>query len=97
MFFVIIDSFIVLAINCGEPVSITNGDVSYSSTIVDSLATYSCNNGYTLVGDSDTVKCTNSGEWEGSIPACIGTLQFLATTDYVVNVKQLIIIISIRC
>ncbi len=68
------NSFIILAVDCGKPVSITNGDVSYPSTIIDSLATYNCNDGYTLVGGDATVKCNENGDWEGPLPACVGML-----------------------
>ena len=40
-----------------------------TGTIVDSTATYSCNDGFTLEGQS-TRTCQDDGEWSGSAPTC---------------------------
>ncbi len=41
---------------------------------VDTGATYSCNNGYTLIGGDITRVCVNGGSWSGSTPTCQGEL-----------------------
>ena len=57
-----------------------NGNVAYSdmSRVVDTVATYSCNDGYTLAGDRSRT-CTVQGSatsWSGSAAAtCEGTKQ----------------------
>ena len=55
--------------SCGRLSGPTNGDVSFTSTSVNSKATYSCNNGFLLVGQTTRV-CQSNGEWSGIAPAC---------------------------
>ncbi len=69
---IVISFLLCIVTDCGKPVSITNGAVSYPSTIIDSLATYNCNDGYTLVGVDATVKCNENGDWEGGLGRRIG-------------------------
>ncbi len=47
---------------------------------VDTGATYSCSNGYTLTGGDITRICVNGGSWSGSTPTCQGELCTLSTT-----------------
>ena len=50
--------------------SVENGKVDISmGTTYTSLATYSCNTGYELRGDS-TRLCQASGTWSGDQPSC---------------------------
>ena len=51
--------------------TLENGNVTFTATIFDSVATYSCNSGYTLTGDASR-RCQGDGTWSGSIPTCIG-------------------------
>ena len=51
--------------SCGDLSGPENGAVS-----IDSLATYSCNEGYDLVGNV-TRECLG-GSWSGSSPQCKG-------------------------
>ncbi len=59
---------------CSDLPSLTNGMISYrdgSSDIrpVNSVATYTCDTGYTLNGN--TIKtCGSDGVWSGSTPVC---------------------------
>ena len=47
-----------------------NGQVSYSyGTAYNSVATYSCNTGYDLIG-TNTRTCSASGDWSCSVPTC---------------------------
>ena len=58
-------------VDCGE-LSLANGEVSYSfNTAYNSVATYSCNDSYRLVG-TNTRTCSASGDWSGSAPTCSG-------------------------
>lgn len=52
-------------ITCGEPPEIPNARVSVSGQRSNSLSTYMCSNGYTMVGDPIAV-CTNTGVWSVS-------------------------------
>ena len=60
--------------DCRNLTDPANGNVTHSSgTTFQQRATYSCNTGYNLVGDS-TRTCQATGEWSGSTPTCQGTL-----------------------
>ena len=51
-----------------------NGQVNQTAgTPFGQTATYSCNTGYNLVGNS-TRTCQASGNWSGSAPTCQGML-----------------------
>ena len=53
-----------------------NGQVSHTAgTTFGETATYSCNTGYNLVGDSIHT-CEAIGEWSGSEPTCERMLLF---------------------
>ncbi|XP_003391519.1 PREDICTED: sushi, nidogen and EGF-like domain-containing protein 1, partial [Amphimedon queenslandica] len=57
--------------SCGTPDQLyANATIlSYNTTTVNSTATYSCENGYNLVGVSVRT-CQSSGNWSGSPPYC---------------------------
>ena len=58
------------AVDCGALSNLTNGQVDHTAgKTFEQAATYSCNTGYNLVGDS-THTCQATGEWSGSAPTC---------------------------
>ena len=58
-------------VGCGTLNTTTNGQVSHpNGTTFRQTATYSCNTGYNLVGDS-THMCQADGMRSGSEPTCI--------------------------
>ena len=58
--------------DCGSLNATVNGQVDLTSgTTFGQTATYSCNIGYNLVGDS-TRTCQATGVWSGSTPTCQG-------------------------
>ena len=60
------------SVDCGEVQAINNGKFLYSrGTAVSSVATYSCNPGYTLVGTAART-CQPNGMWSASAPVCQG-------------------------
>ena len=61
----------VTVVDCGSLTDPANGAVSLTNTTYNSVATYSCNNGYNLVGDT-TRTCQASGSWSETAPTCIG-------------------------
>ena len=54
---------------CPTLPSIPNGEVDYPNQEPDTTATYSCNNGFVLVGQ-ETRKCGQDGQWTGEQPSC---------------------------
>ncbi len=57
------------AVDCGDLEDPDNGDVDFSSTIFKSVATYSCDTGFILVGVTTRV-CQADGKWSGDAPTC---------------------------
>ena len=65
---------LLIVVDCGNLTDPANGQVTHTSgTTFGQTATYSCNTGYNLVGDS-TRTCQAAGEWSGSAPTCVGML-----------------------
>ena len=65
---------LILTVDCGNLTAPANGSVTHTAgTTFGQKATYSCNTGYNLVGDS-THTCQASGNWSGSAPTCQGML-----------------------
>ena len=58
------------AIDCGELQAPMNGQVTLTGTVFNSLAVYSCNPGFTLVGSAART-CMASGQWSGEAPTCV--------------------------
>ena len=68
-------SILHIGVDCGTLVDPTNGLVAVTDTIFNSTATYSCNNGYNLVGDT-TRTCLASGSWSDTAPTCTGLFHY---------------------
>jgi len=61
---------LLTAVDCGPLTDPANGQVSHpDGTTFGQTATYSCNTGYNLVGDS-TRTCQATGNWSGNAPIC---------------------------
>lgn len=60
-----------LAVDCGNLSSPQNGEVDVQQTTLGSVATYTCNSGYDLVGVGGAT-CLPSGVWSDETPECIG-------------------------
>ncbi len=64
-------------ITCSDVSALENGDIAYNTEDTDvrpinTVATYRCNDGYILSGDT-TRTCKSSGMWSGSeAPICEG-------------------------
>ena len=59
---------------CSDLPPLMNGGITYEAGAVDSrpinsIATYTCDNGYTLTGGSFR-QCQNDGTWSGSALTC---------------------------
>ena len=58
-----------LAVTCQRLGAPRNGGVSFDSLTKGSIATYTCKNGFKLVGDKSR-ECLKTGQWSGREPAC---------------------------
>ena len=56
-------------VKCSYPKRILNGRVSYMSVTYDSVITYTCDKGYTLVGKAER-RCEATGFWSDLQPSC---------------------------
>lgn len=67
-------------VNCGTLDSPDFGQVSWTSTFFNGVATYTCFIGYALVGQRER-RCEESGFWSGQPPQCQG--KYPKHTNYV--------------
>ncbi|XP_068090442.1 sushi, von Willebrand factor type A, EGF and pentraxin domain-containing protein 1 isoform X2 [Hyperolius riggenbachi] len=56
-------------VKCKDPEETENGNYTAGEYEVGKEVTFSCNEGYNLIG-AETVMCLESGEWNASIPYC---------------------------
>ncbi len=66
---VINQCYMLVLDHCGDLEPPVNGEVSADNTTVGSTATYSCNEGYRLRGES-TRNCQGDAVWSGEPPVC---------------------------
>ena len=59
---------------CDVLFNILNGRVELDGTFVGANATYRCDNGYILEGNSQRM-CQDNGKWTGREPSCRSELQ----------------------
>ena len=69
-FIVILQFEFTAALDCGTPNETNNGTISWSTTVFNSTATYSCHKGFSIVGNM-TIFCQDNGNWSES-PVCLG-------------------------
>ena len=55
---------------CSPLDTIDNGERTADGFSPGSVATYTCNDGYVLVGDSTRI-CQTTGTWSGEDPHCV--------------------------
>ena len=61
----------IAAIDCGILEDIFNGFVEFDSTLFGSIASYTCRDGFVLMGKGIR-QCIESGQWSGDEPVCQG-------------------------
>ena len=59
----------IVAIDCGHLLNPENGQVTFIGTTLGSVANYSCNAGFILMG-LPTRACGVDGSWSGEAPLC---------------------------
>ena len=69
------------SVDCGLLPDPDNGTVMLTGTHVGSKATYSCDPGYSRVGDA-TVVCQSNVNWSGTA-TCIGIIYIMKFSEYV--------------
>lgn len=59
-------------VDCGQPKQIANGNYQLVNKTTNylSVAHYSCNENYTLVGTSNRMLCSHTNRWTGKEPQC---------------------------
>ena len=62
--------FVLTALPCGTPSSLSNGRRHYTRTTVGSTVTYTCNTGYAMTAGNSSRTCLFGGRWSGSHPTC---------------------------
>ena len=60
-----------IAIDCGDPGTLTNGDTIVNSTTLGSVATHTCYDGFLHDGANERV-CLESRNWSRHLPPCDG-------------------------
>ena len=76
---------ILTAVDCGPLTDPANGQVDHTAgTTVGQNATYSCNTGYNLVGDSIRT-CQATRNWSGRAPTCQGVYVYELINPFLSN------------
>ena len=82
--------FLLTVVDCGTLTDPANGQVSHTAgTTFGETATYSCDPGYNLVGDSNHT-CRATGVWSGCAPTCQGML--LLEMEYYLTMSIMLVI-----
>ena len=63
-----------LAVDCGDLSAVVNGVIETVATTFASVANYSCDNGYELIGPL-TRMCQANGSWSDMDPLCKGKFE----------------------
>lgn len=74
-------------VSCGPPRPLENGLLQGSDFHAGSSVVYQCNAGFYLLGDAK-VHCSNSGQWGGHPPACLGKKMHLMPAAKLENNKM---------
>ena len=61
--------YVFLGIDCGSPGTLMNGTVDSNGTFVTSVATFMCDFGFNLIGDTQRI-CQENGNWSNMVPEC---------------------------
>ena len=85
--------FLLTVVDCGTLTDPANGQVSHTAgTTFGQTAIYSCDTGYTMVGDGNHT-CRATGVWSGCAPTCQSML-LLEIEYYLIYVDSASVVIS---
>jgi len=62
---------VVTSVVCPTPENPKNGKATYTTLAYNSVVSYECRYGYTLVGESSS-RCGADRKWSGTLPTCKG-------------------------
>ena len=73
--FVFVECMFTISGACSDLPRLMNGGITYNGGLVDSrpintIATFTCNPGFTLTGGSTTRTCGSDGVWSGTALTC---------------------------
>jgi len=75
---------VVTSVVCPTPENPKNGKATYTTLAYNSVVSYECRYGYTLMGESSS-RCGADRKWSGLLPTCKGELahgiQILSAAD----------------
>ena len=75
-----ISCFCIIVIECGALTDPENGNVSVSSLVFESIATYACHTDYNLTGDA-TRTCLADKMWSGAEPTCFEIRKYIPSHE----------------
>ena len=58
-----------VAVDCGGLPAPSNGRITVTASTFGGKATYNCDTGYDLIGNTSRM-CAANGDWTGSAPTC---------------------------
>ena len=67
---VTVHMYICTVVDCGSLSPPLNGDVSMNGTVYESVAKYTCHDGYTLMGEHHRRICLDNSSWSHQQPLC---------------------------
>ena len=74
----------IISGHCFDLPPLMNGGITYTGGLTDSrpintFATYTCDNGYTITAGGSFRVCRNDGTWSGTAPTCQGEFHYILT------------------
>ena len=79
-------------VTCGDPGTPVNGQRVLEDTTFDATVTYSCSEGYVLVGEKER-QCGSDGQWSGPLPRCDRKL-ICSTSLHTLHIHMLV---GVKC
>ena len=78
-----------LVVDCGNLQAPLNGNVQYKDTTLGSTATYSCDQGFILMGPQQR-NCKSQGVWAGNAPSCVAAQGMSLTEPVYIGIGRVV-------